>query len=53
MTKGENIVEKGEIARSEQFLLLSLCFQKAVFDDRPPIIGKYMYRQTVNAQIAD
>ena len=23
-----NIVEKGEIARFEQFLLLSLCFQK-------------------------
>ena len=30
MTKMENIVAKGEIARSEQFLLLSLCFQKAV-----------------------
>ena len=28
--KVENIVAKGEIARSEQFLLLSLCFQKAV-----------------------
>ena len=27
----ENIVAKGETARSEQFLLLSLCFQKAVF----------------------
>ena len=31
MTKrGENIVAKGEIARFEQFLLSSLCFQKAV-----------------------
>ena len=28
--KVENIVAKGEIARFEQFLLLSLCFQKAV-----------------------
>ena len=28
--KLENIVAKGEIARFEQFLLLSLCFQKAV-----------------------
>ena len=28
--KVENIVSKGEIARFEQFLLLSLCFQKAV-----------------------
>ena len=28
--KVENIVVKGEIARFEQFLLLSLCFQKAV-----------------------
>ena len=27
--KGENIVSKGEIARSEQFLLLSLCFSKS------------------------
>ena len=27
--KVENIVAKGEIARLEQFLLLSLCFQKA------------------------
>ena len=27
--KVENIVAKGEIARFEQFLLLSLCFQKA------------------------
>ena len=26
----ENIVEKGEIACAEQFLFLSLCFQKAV-----------------------
>ena len=30
MKKVENIVAKGEIARFEQFLLLSLCFQKAV-----------------------
>ena len=38
MTKSEkhcgkrrkNIVEKGEIAHFEQFLILSLCFQKAV-----------------------
>ena len=30
MTKVENIVAKGEIARFEQFLLLSLCFQKSV-----------------------
>ena len=28
--KVENIVAKGEIARIVQFLLLSLCFQKAV-----------------------
>ena len=28
--KVENIVTKGEIARYEQFLLMSLCFQKAV-----------------------
>ena len=28
--KVENIFSKGEIARYEQFLLLSLCFQKAV-----------------------
>ena len=28
--KMENIVSKGEIARFEQFLLLSLCFQKAI-----------------------
>ena len=28
--KLENIVAKGEIARFEQFLLMSLCFQKAV-----------------------
>ena len=28
--KVENIVAKGEIACFEQFLLLSLCFQKAV-----------------------
>ena len=28
--KAENIVSKGEIAHFEQFLLLSLCFQKAV-----------------------
>ena len=28
--KVENIVSKGDIARIEQFLLLSLCFQKAV-----------------------
>ena len=28
--KVENIVVKGEIVRFEQFLLLSLCFQKAV-----------------------
>ena len=28
--KVENIVAKGEIARFEQFLLLSLCFQKGV-----------------------
>ena len=28
--KVENIVAKGEIARFEQFILLSLCFQKAV-----------------------
>ena len=28
--KLENIVAKGEIARFEKFLLLSLCFQKAV-----------------------
>ena len=28
--KMENIVSKGEIARFEQFLVLSLCFQKAV-----------------------
>ena len=28
--KVENIVSKGEIVRFEQFLLLSLCFQKAV-----------------------
>ena len=28
--KVENFVSKGEIARFEQFLLLSLCFQKAV-----------------------
>ena len=28
--KVENIVAKGEFARFEQFLLLSLCFQKAV-----------------------
>ena len=30
LQKVENIVAKGEIARFEQFLLLSLCFQKAV-----------------------
>ena len=30
MAKSENIVAKGEIARFVQFLLLSLCFQKAV-----------------------
>ena len=29
----ENIVEKGEIARYEQFLLLPLCFQKQSVDD--------------------
>ena len=28
--KVENIVAKEEIARFEQFILLSLCFQKAV-----------------------
>ena len=28
--KVEDIVAKGEIARFEQFLLLSLCFQKVV-----------------------
>ena len=28
--KVENIVAKGEIARFEQFILLSPCFQKAV-----------------------
>ena len=28
--KVENIVAKGEIARFEQFLLFSLCFQNAV-----------------------
>ena len=28
----ENIVEKGEIARHEQFLLFQQCFQKAVVD---------------------
>ena len=28
--KVENIVAKGEIAHFEQFLLLSLCFQKAI-----------------------
>ena len=27
----ENIVEKGEIAHYEQFLLFPLCFQKACF----------------------
>ena len=30
MNKMENIVAKGEIACFEQFLLFSLCFQKAV-----------------------
>ena len=30
LLKVENIVAKGEIARFEQFLLLSQCFQKAV-----------------------
>ena len=30
--KVENIVAKGEIARFVQFLLLSLCFQKAVWE---------------------
>ena len=29
--KVENILGRGEIARFEQFLLLSLCFQKAVY----------------------
>ena len=30
MTKSGKHSDKGEIARFEQFLLLSLCFQKAV-----------------------
>ena len=30
LSKNSNIVVKGEIARFEQFPLLSLCFQKAV-----------------------
>ena len=30
MTKLGNIVAKGEMARFEQFLLLSPCFQKAI-----------------------
>ena len=46
--KVENIVSKGEIVHFEQFLLLSLCFQKAVCcrDVRKRLYegkGKYIY----------
>ena len=33
----ENTVEKGEIARYEQFLLFSQCFQKACFPGRQKV----------------
>ena len=37
--KVENIVAKGEIACFEQFLLLSLSFQKAVCSTKPNDVG--------------
>ena len=49
----ENIVAKGEIARFEQILLLSLCFQKASNEEKGQAIfyedfsGLYHYDYTV------
>ena len=36
----ENIVEKGEIARYEQFLLFPQCFQKLSFVDESKWVSK-------------
>ena len=43
----ENIVAKGEIARFEQFFLLSLCFQKssAVYVQKASVGGKGLERE--------
>ena len=43
----ENTVEKGEIARYEQFLLLPQCFQKACF---PEASKGVIVREWVNLQ---
>ena len=43
--KVENIVEKGEIARFVQFLLLSLCFQKAVCLTLSTLIRQFCSRR--------
>ena len=41
LNRVEHIVENGEIARYEQFLLLSQCFQKSSAVDASESIGEH------------